>query len=105
MNPIYVLICTLIMAFVTYLSRVTPLVLFRKEINNKFIRSFLAYVPYAVLAAMTVPDVFFSTSNTISATIGFIAALILSYTEKSLLVVAAGSTVVVLIAETIMNFI
>lgn len=50
----------LIMFAVTYLVRVLPLVVFRKKITNRFVRSFLAYIPYAVLAAMTFPAVFFA---------------------------------------------
>lgn len=62
MNYTYVLLSILIMALVTYLPRMLPLVLFRKTIENQFIKSFLAYVPYAVLGAMTFPSILFSTS-------------------------------------------
>ena len=55
-----VLICVALMAIVTYIPRVLPLTLFRKPIRSKYIRSFLDYTPYAVLGAMTFPDVFFS---------------------------------------------
>ena len=64
MNYTYVLLSILIMALVTYLPRMLPLVLFRKTIENQFIKSFLAYVPYAVLGAMTFPSILFSTSRT-----------------------------------------
>lgn len=63
MNYTYVLLSILIMALVTYLPRMLPLVLFRKTIENQFIKSFLAYVPYAVLGAMTFPSILFSTSG------------------------------------------
>ena len=49
-----------IMFAVTYLVRVLPLVVFKKKITNRFVRSFLTYIPYAVLAAMTFPAVFFA---------------------------------------------
>ena len=52
-----------VMALVTYLIRMLPLVIFRKKIENRFIRSFLYYIPYAVLAAMTFPAVFSSTGS------------------------------------------
>ena len=63
----------LVMAGVTYLIRVVPLVLFHKKIENRFVRSFLYYVPYACLTAMTIPDVFHSTSNLYSALTGRVA--------------------------------
>lgn len=105
MNTAYVITCIAVMALVTYVPRVLPLVLFRKKIENRFIRSFLAYVPYAVLAAMTLPDVFFSSSYILSAVLGFIAAALLAYMEKGLLTVAVGATLTVFIAEYIMRFI
>ena len=50
-------------AGVTYLIRMLPMTVFRKEIKSRFVRSFLAYIPYAVLGAMTFPDVFYSTGD------------------------------------------
>ncbi len=78
----------LIMAGITYLIRVLPFVIFKKKITNKFIKSFLYYVPYAVLGSMTIPSIFFSTGNYASAAAGFIVACLLALKEKSLLVVA-----------------
>ena len=77
-----VLICVALMAIVTYIPRVLPLTLFRKPIRSKYIRSFLDYTPYAVLGAMTFPDVFFSTGSLASAALGTAAALYLSYKGK-----------------------
>ena len=54
----YVLTCVLLMALVTYIPRVLPVTIFRKQIRSKFIRSFLDYTPYAVLGALTFPDEF-----------------------------------------------
>ena len=62
---IYVYILT--MALVTYLIRVLPLVLFRKKIQNRFVGSFLYYVPYSCLTALTIPAIFYSTESVISA--------------------------------------
>ena len=65
----------LVMAGVTYLIRVIPLALTKKEITNPFIKSFLFYVPYACLAAMTFPAILYATSSVISAAVGFAVAL------------------------------
>ncbi|MBQ3022257.1 MAG: AzlD domain-containing protein [Clostridia bacterium] len=90
MKTSYILLCIAVMASVTYLIRVIPMVLFRKKIENKFIQSFLYYVPYAVLAAMTFPAVFSSTASTVSAVGGCTVALLLAYCRRSLLTVALG---------------
>ena len=93
-----------VMALTTYLIRMLPLVLCKKKIENIFIRSFLYYVPYAVLGAMTIPAIFFSTGSIISAIAGFVVALILSWKEKSLLTVAGFASLAVLIVELILSF-
>ncbi len=90
MKTSYILLCISVMALVTYLIRVIPMVLFRKKIQNKFIQSFLYYVPYTVLAAMTFPAVFSSTASTISAVGGCVVALLLAYYRRGLLTVALG---------------
>ena len=95
----------LVMAGVTYLIRMLPMVLIKKKIQNRYALSFLYYIPYAVLSVMTIPAIFYSTSNMVSAIIGFVTALILAYKNKSLLTVAAFSCVAVFIAEFIMNMI
>lgn len=97
------LIAVLLMALVTYIPRSAPLVLFKKEITSKRIRAFLNYVPYAVLAAMTFPDILYSTSNYISAIAGTCTALLLSFYEKSLIVVAIGAILTVFAAEIILT--
>ena len=102
MNYPYILSAVFVMALVTYLPRMLPLALFRKPIRSRFIRSFLSYVPYAVLAAMTFPAIFQSTSSAYSALGGLIAAMLLAYMEKGLLTVALSATAVVLIIEQIM---
>ena len=63
-------------AGITYLIRMVPLVLVKKKIKNKYILSFLYYIPYAVLSVMTFPGIFYSTSSVISAAIGTAIALI-----------------------------
>ena len=93
-----------VMAGVTYLVRMIPLVLIKKKVTNRFIRSFLYYVPYSVLAVMTVPAIFSATSYLISAVVGFAVALALSYMEKSLIVVASSACAAVLVTELVMKF-
>ena len=85
----------LIMFAVTYLVRVLPLVVFRKKITNRFVRSFLAYIPYDVLAAMTFPAVFFAVDCVPAAAAGVIAAVSVAFKGGSLFTVAASASVVV----------
>ena len=80
-----------------------PLVLVKEKIKNKYVLSFLHYIPYAVLSAMTVPAIFYATASPVSAFLGFTIAFILAYFGKSLLTVAVGSSVAVFIAEAIMR--
>ena len=89
----------LVMALVTYLIRALPLVMIRRRIGNRFLRSFLYYVPYATLAAMTFPAILFSTDRISGAVIGLAAAVCLALRGRSLLLVAGGASIAVLIAE------
>ena len=91
------------MAGVTYLIRMLPLVFCRKEIKNKYIKSFLYYIPYTVLTAMTFPAIFYSTGSSLSAIIGTVVAIALAYFGRGLLTVAIGATVSVFIVELIIN--
>ena len=99
-----VYIYILVMAGVTYLIRMLPLALFKKEITSPFVKSFLYYVPYACLAAMTFPAILTATASVVSAVAGFIVALIAAYREKSLLTVALWACAAVFIVERIMAF-
>lgn len=105
MNYTRILICILIMALVTYLPRMLPLTIFRRKIQNQFLKSFLAYVPYAVLAAMTFPEILYSTGNLISGLIGLGVAVILAFFNRGLLVVALGSSGAVFLAEQVIRWI
>lgn len=98
------LLYLVVMAGVTYLVRMLPLVLVRKKIENRFIRSFLYYVPYSVLSVMTFPAVFFSTGSVVSAVVGTAVAVVLAYRKKSLIIVAASAALAVLICELVMMF-
>jgi branched-subunit amino acid transport protein len=93
-----------VMALVTYLIRMIPFTLFRKEIKSVFFRSFLAYVPYAVLGAMTFPSIFFATSSLPSAIAGTVVALILAFFRRSLLTVAVGAAGTALAVELVMMY-
>ena len=93
-----------VMALVTYLIRMVPFTLFRKEIKSVFFRSFLAYVPYAVLGAMTFPSIFFATSSLPSAIAGTVVALILAFFKRSLLTVAVGAAGTALVVELVMMY-
>ena len=97
------LIYLLVMAGVTYLVRMLPLVLVRKKIENRFIRSFLYYVPYSVLSVMTFPAILTATGSIISASLALIVAVILSLRGNKLPVVAAAACSAVLISEMIIS--
>ncbi len=86
-------------AGVTYLVRALPLVLVKGKIKNRFVLSFLHYIPYAVLSVMTVPAIFYATGQRISAAVGFAVAVILSLLNRSLLTVAAAACGAVLAVQ------
>ena len=79
------------MAIITYLIRMIPFTLFRKKIRSRFFRSFLCYIPYAVLSAMTIPAIFYCTGDITTSLIGTAAALVLSYLKLPLIVVALAA--------------
>ena len=93
----------LVTAGVTYLVRMIPLVLVKKKIENRYILSFLHYIPYAVLSVMTIPAIFYSTGEYISAFVGFAVALLLAYREKSLLLVAVAASASVLASQLLLK--
>lgn len=92
----------LVMAAVTYAIRVLPLILFRKPIRSPFIRSFLHYIPYAVLGAMTIPAIFFATDALLSAAVGLVVAVIVAWHKKGLLTVAVAACLAVYITQWLM---
>lgn len=94
----------IVMAVVTYLIRMIPLALIRKKIKNKFILSFLCYVPYAVLSAMVFPAMFFASGNIISATAGVIVAIAVAFRSNSLVLVAGCSCLSVFLTELVLRF-
>lgn len=92
----------IVMAGVTYLIRMLPLTVFRREIHSVFVKSFLHYVPYAVLGAMTFPDVLYSTGSLWTALAGLIVAVIMAWRGRSLLTVAIGACLTVAAAQAVM---
>ena len=96
-----ILIYIAVMAGVTYLIRMIPFTAFRKQIKSRFIKSILYYLPYAVLAAMTVPAIFYSTGNIKSAVVGTIVAVVVAFFEKPLIIVALAAAASGLITDLI----
>lgn len=94
-----------VMAFVTYLIRMLPFTLFKRKIKSKFVKSFLFYIPYAVLGAMTIPNIFYSTGSIVTAVFGLITALILAFYKRSLLTVAVASCVVAYLTGLVLSII
>ena len=97
MKPEYILYI-FVMALTTYLVRMLPFVLFRKKITSRFAKSFFYYIPYAVLAAMTIPAIFYSTGSVISAAIGLFIAIGLAFVNMPLIVVAGGACLAAFLA-------
>lgn len=95
----YLFASVAVMTGVTYLIRMLPLAVFRKKIQNKFVLDFLYYVPYAVLSAMTIPAVFYSSNGLISAAAGFLVAAVLAFFERGLLTVAVCACAGVFLVE------
>lgn len=93
------------MALVTYAVRVVPYVCMRKEVKNRFFKSFLAYIPYTVLAVMTFPAILSATGNVWSALAGLITGIVVAYFGQSLLIVALSSCGAVFLVELILKFV
>lgn len=88
-----------VMAVVTYLIRVLPLTLIRKEIKNRTIRSFLYYMPYVTLAVMTFPAILYATETPFSALAGLAAAIFFAWQGCSLFTVASAACIAVFVLE------
>ena len=92
------------MALVTYLVRAIPFAAFRKKVTNRFFRSFLYYVPYTVLAAMTFPAIFYVTSSVVPATVGTAGAVLLAYKGRGLVTVSLSACGLALVTGLIMQY-
>ena len=89
----------IIMSGSTYLIRVIPFLLVNKKIENRFVNSFLYYIPYTVLAAMTFPAVLYTTGHIASAIIGLVVAILVAIKNKNLTIVAIAACLAVLVSE------
>ena len=94
-----------VMALTTHLIRALPLILLKKPIKSRFLRSFLHYVPPACLTAMTVPAIFFATEHPVSGLAGLLVGIFLSLRKGSLLLVASASCGTVLVIELLLQYI
>ena len=92
----------IVMAGVTYLIRMLHMTVFRREIKSVFVKSFLHYVPYAVLGAMTFPDVLYATGSLWTALAGLVVAVLMAWRGRSLLTVAVGACLAVAAAQGVM---
>lgn len=81
-----------VMAAVTYIIRMLPFTFFRKKIKSRFVRSFLKYIPYAVLSAMTIPAIFTSTGNLATSVVGTLVAVVLAFFDLPLIIVALAAS-------------
>ncbi len=93
----------LIMALSTYLIRAIPFAAFTKKIKNRFVRSFLFYIPYTVLTVMTIPAAFFATGSVVCASIGIAVAIIVAIISKNLLLTAGAASLSVFITQAVMT--
>lgn len=94
-----ILIYILIMAGVTYLIRMLPMAIFRKEIKNTFARSFLYYVPYTALAVMTFPGILLACTSVWAGLGAMAVALVLAFKKKSMVVVSLAAVAAVFVLE------
>ncbi len=93
----------MILAGSTYLIRAVPFSLIKRKIKNRFVNSFLHYIPYAVLTVMTIPGIFYAPDYVMSAVVGFMVAILFAFWEKSLTVVAVAACTAVFFAECIIK--
>ena len=91
-----------VMAGVTFATRALPATLIRRKVTNRFLRSFLYYVPYVTLAVMTFPDILYATSSVWSGLLALIAGVALAWSGQSLFTVAVLSCAVVFVSEMIL---
>ncbi|MDI3481573.1 MAG: hypothetical protein PWQ97_1228 [Tepidanaerobacteraceae bacterium] len=97
------LIAVFLMALVTYIPRVLPIAVFKNKLKSRFLHSFLYYVPYAVLGAMTFPAILYSTGDMFTSAVGMSAALVLAYFEQGLMKVALGAILTVYITGCLLH--
>ena len=91
----YPIICVIILCVATYIPRALPICLINKEIKSTFIKSFLYYVPYAVLSSLTFPAIFYTCDNLYVALIGTATAIILSLLKQKMIIVVIATVLIV----------
>ncbi len=91
----YAIICIIIMCVATYIPRALPICLINKEIKSTFIKSFLYYVPYAVLSSLTFPAIFYTCNNMYIALVGTMTAIILSFLKQKMIIVVIATVLIV----------
>lgn len=99
----YYLLVIAVTALVTYIIRMLPLTVFRREIKSRFLRDFFYYIPYSVLGAMTFPAILYATRSIYSAAAGLVAACITAFFKKGLLPTALTAAAAVYICEMILT--
>ena len=99
---VYLYILT--MALTTYLIRALPLILLKKPIQSRFVRSFLHYVPVACLTAMTFPAILYATEHILSGAVGLVVAVVLAICRRSLLTVAVAGSAAVFLADLLIRY-
>lgn len=97
MTDLQIYISIYCMAVVACLIRLIPLMLFRKPITNRFVRSFLYYAPYVTLAVMTFPAILETTGSLTTALIGFAAAIIMALSGVHFVITTFGTCLLVLL--------
>ena len=101
-KPLYFVIALLITAGITYLIRLLPFLFVRKRIKNRFLKSFLYYVPHVVLSVLAFPAIITATGNVISGIIAASVCIVMAYMRKGLLSCMLGSVAAALITEAIL---
>ena len=91
----YKVICVIILFLVTFIPRALPIAFINKKIENRFIKDFLFYVPYAVLAALTFPSILYSVDNIWIAIVGTVTAITLSILNQKMIIVVVITVLVV----------
>lgn len=96
-HSIYIYI--LVMAVVSLIIRALPVTVMRKQITNKFIKSFLYYVPYVTLSVMTFPAIIEATRVPLAGVVALIVGALVAWFRKNLFETAVSCCAVVLIIE------
>lgn len=102
MKDFFIYLAILVLS--TYFIRALPFALIKRKIQNRFVSSFLYYIPYTVLAAMTLPGALYATGNLVAAMIGLVAGGFLAWQGKSMTFVAVVCCIVSLTADLVMLY-